>query len=47
MCEMSICSEIVDYDLAGLSHYFEIDDMSFSEIQRPFVWSATKVRDIF
>ena len=47
MCEMSTCFKIVDYDLAGLSHYFEIGDISLSEIQPPFVWSATKVRDIF
>ena len=47
MSEMSTCFKIADYDLADLSHYFDIGDISWSDIQRPFVWSATKVRDIF
>ena len=32
MCEMSTCSEIVDYDLAGLLHYIGIADIGLSEI---------------
>src|SRR5687767_4371257 len=37
----------VEYDLAGLLHYIDIGDIGLPDIQRPFVWSASKVRDLF
>jgi hypothetical protein len=37
----------VEYDLAGLLHYLDIGDIGLPDIQRPFVWNATKVRDLF
>jgi hypothetical protein len=37
----------VDYDLSGLLHYIDIGDIGLPDIQRPFVWPATKVRDLF
>ena len=37
----------VDYELSGLLHYIQNGDVGLPEIQRPFVWSATKVRDLF
>jgi len=47
MSEMRTCFKRVDYDLAGLLHYIDIGDIGLPDIQRPFVWSATKVRDLF
>ena len=37
----------VEYDVAGLLTYIENGDIGLPDIQRPFVWSATKVRDLF
>lgn len=37
----------VDYDLAGLLHYIDIGDIGLPDIQRPFVWNASDVRDLF
>jgi hypothetical protein len=37
----------VDYDLSGLLHYIDIGDIGLPDIQRPFVWPSTKVRDLF
>lgn len=37
----------VDYDLNGLLTYIENGDIGLPDIQRPFVWSTTKVRDLF
>jgi hypothetical protein len=37
----------VDYTLSGLLHFIEIGDIGLPDIQRPFVWSAAKVRDLF
>src|SRR5205085_9905341 len=37
----------VRYDLSGLLHYIDIGDIGLPEIQRPFVWSTAKVRDLF
>jgi hypothetical protein len=36
----------VEYDLAGLLNYVENADIGLPDIQRPFVWNATKVRDL-
>lgn len=37
----------VDYDLGALLHYIDIGDIGLPDIQRPFVWSSSKVRDLF
>lgn len=47
MSELKTCFKRVDYDLSGLLHYIEIGDIGLPEIQRPFVWSNAKVRDLF
>ncbi len=47
MSEIKTCFKRVDYDLAGLLHYIDIGDIGLPDIQRPFVWSNTKVRDLF
>lgn len=47
MSEIGTCFKRVDYDLSGLLHYIDIGDIGLPDIQRPFVWSATKVRDLF
>lgn len=40
------CFKSVDYDLSGLLNYIEIGDIGLPDIQRPFVWPNTKVRDL-
>lgn len=47
MSELKTCFKRVDYDLSGLLHYLEIGDIGLPDIQRPFVWSNSKVRDLF
>ncbi|HLC41848.1 MAG TPA: DUF262 domain-containing protein [Methylomirabilota bacterium] len=47
MTELKTCFKKVDYDLGGLLHYIEIGDIGLPDIQRPFVWSNAKVRDLF
>ncbi|MFO7651090.1 MAG: DUF262 domain-containing protein [bacterium] len=47
MSELKTCFKKVDYDLNGLLHYIEIGDIGLPDIQRPFVWSNAKVRDLF
>ncbi len=47
MSELRTLFKRVDYDLAGLLHYIDIGDIGLPDIQRPFVWTATKVRDLF
>src|SRR6266496_5311467 len=47
MSELKTCFKRVDYDLAGLLHYLAIGDIGLPDIQRPFVWSNAKVRDLF
>jgi len=37
----------VDMDLSSLLHYIDLGDIGLPDIQRPFVWSSTKVRDLF
>jgi uncharacterized protein with ParB-like and HNH nuclease domain len=46
MSELKTCFKRVDYDLAGLLHYIDIGDIGLPDIQRPFVWSNAKVRDL-
>ena len=45
--DQNICFKKVDYDLSGLLHYIDIGDIGLPDIQRPFVWPNTKVRDLF
>lgn len=47
MNELKTCFKKVDYDLSGLLHYIDIGDIGLPDIQRPFVWSNAKVRDLF
>lgn len=37
----------VDYSLAKLLHDIEFGDIGLPDIQRPFVWSSARVRDLF
>lgn len=37
----------VPYEAAGLLEYIDMGDIGLPDIQRPFVWKATKVRDLF
>ncbi|NLX18936.1 MAG: DUF262 domain-containing protein [Desulfobulbus sp.] len=37
----------VDYDLGSLIKYIDLGEISLPDIQRPFVWKNTKVRDLF
>jgi hypothetical protein len=46
MSEPKTCFKRVDYDLDGLLHYIDIGDIGLPDIQRPFVWSNAKVRDL-
>ncbi|TAK21751.1 MAG: DUF262 domain-containing protein [Chloroflexota bacterium] len=47
MSDVKTCFKRVDYDLGGLLHYIDIGDIGLPDIQRPFVWSNAKVRDLF
>jgi len=47
MSELKTCFKKVDYDLGGLLHYIDLGDIGLPDIQRPFVWSNAKVRDLF
>lgn len=44
---MSIIFKKVDYNLLSLMHQIEIGTIGLPDIQRPFVWKDTKVRDLF
>ena len=44
MGELKTCFKKVDYDLGGLLHYI---DIALPDIQRSFVWSNAKLRDLF
>jgi hypothetical protein len=45
--ELKTCFKRVDYDLSNLLHYIDLGDIGLPDIQRPFVWSNAKVRDLF
>jgi uncharacterized protein with ParB-like and HNH nuclease domain len=45
--ELKTCFKRVDYDLSNLLNYIELGDIGLPDIQRPFVWSNAKVRDLF
>lgn len=47
MSELKTCFKRVDYDLDGLLHFIDLGDIALPDIQRPFVWSNAKVRDLF
>jgi hypothetical protein len=47
MADLKTCFKRVDYDLSNLLHYIDLGDIGLPEIQRPFVWSNAKVRDLF
>lgn len=47
MSDMKTCFKRVDYNLSDLLHYLDIGDIGLPDIQRPFVWSNAKVRDLF
>lgn len=47
MDQLKTCFKRVDYDLSNLLHYIELGDIGLPDIQRPFVWSNAKVRDLF
>lgn len=47
MAELKTCFKRVDYDLSNLLHYIELGDIGLPDIQRPFVWTNAKVRDLF
>ena len=47
MNELKTCFKKVDYDLSGLLHYIDVGDIGLPDIQRPFVWTNAKVRDLF
>lgn len=47
MAELRTVFKRVEYDLSGLLHYIDIGDIGLPDIQRPFVWNAAKVRDLF
>ena len=37
----------VSYNLSALLHYIDNGDIGLPDIQRPFVWTSAKVRDLF
>lgn len=47
MSEPRIVFERIDYTLDALLHYLDNGDIGLPDIQRPFVWTPTKVRDLF
>ena len=47
MADQKTCFKRVDYDLSDLLHYVDLGDIGLPDIQRPFVWSNSKVRDLF
>lgn len=47
MSETGTVFKQVGHTVGGLLHYIDAGDIGLPDIQRPFVWSATKVRDLF
>ena len=47
MNEEKVLFKRVDHDVSGLLKYIEMGDIGLPDIQRPFVWGAAKVRDLF
>ncbi|GAB4429193.1 MAG: DUF262 domain-containing protein [Turneriella sp.] len=46
MNESKTCFRKVDYDLNNLLSYVETGDIGLPDIQRPFVWTNAKIRDL-
>jgi hypothetical protein len=46
MTEPKTCFKRIDYDLSSLLNYIDIGDIGLPDIQRPFVWKNSKVRDL-
>ncbi len=44
---MNVCFKRVDLTLDSLLTFLDIGDIGLPDIQRPFVWTNTKVRDLF
>ncbi|MCB1545170.1 MAG: DUF262 domain-containing protein [Methylobacteriaceae bacterium] len=47
MADQKTCFKRVDYVLSDLLQYVDLGDIGLPDIQRPFVWSNAKVRDLF
>jgi hypothetical protein len=47
LSELKTLFKRVEYDLDGLLHFIDLGDIALPDIQRPFVWSNPKVRDLF
>ncbi|MBC2834061.1 GmrSD restriction endonuclease domain-containing protein [Paragemmobacter straminiformis] len=47
MSELKTLFKRVEYDLDGLLHFIDLGDIALPDIQRPFVWTNAKVRDLF
>lgn len=47
MSELKTLFKRVEYDLEGLLHFIDLGDIALPDIQRPFVWTNAKVRDLF
>lgn len=46
MTDDAICFKQISYSLKDLLTYIDIGDIGLPEIQRPFIWKNTKVRDL-
>ena len=42
---MKDCYTVTDYSVTQLLSHINYSDIAIPEIQRPFVWNSTKVRD--
>lgn len=47
MSDLKMRYKKVDYTLDSLLNYIELGDIGLPDIQRPFVWDNTRVRDLF
>lgn len=47
MSDLQTVFKRVDYTLDNLLHYIDLGDIALPDIQRPFVWTNAKVRDLF
>lgn len=47
MTELKTLFKRVEYDLDGPLHFIDLGDIALPDIQRPFVWTNAKVRDLF
>jgi hypothetical protein len=47
MAELKTCFKKVEYNLGGLLFNIDMGDIGLPDLQRPFVWSNKRVRDLF